>query len=189
VVGLGNPGDQFEGTRHNVGAAVVQLLADRAGAKLKRTRARALTAGLLMSGKRVVIAFPLTYMNNSGESVRLLVKAYGIQEAHHIIIVHDELDLEPGQLRLKAGGGTAGNNGLKSVTQQLGTTEYIRLRIGIGKPPHTQSGSDWVLRRPGKADRQVLDDAIERAADAVEQLMVDGVAATMAEVNRRHPPG
>lgn len=187
VVGLGNPGDQFDGTRHNIGAAVVQVLADRAGATLKRTKARAKTTGVLMNAKRVVLAFPLTFMNNSGESVRLLVKAYGIQEAHHIVIIHDELDLDPGQLRLKAGGGTAGNNGLRSITHQLGTTEYIRLRIGVGKPPHTQSGADWVLRRPGKADGEILNAAVEQAADAVEQLTADGVAATMAEVNRRRP--
>ena len=188
VVGLGNPGDQFEGTRHNVGADVVRLLADRAGTKLKKTKARALAAGILLNDKRIVLAFPQTFMNNSGEAVRLLVRSFGIQEPNHIVIVHDELDLDAGRLRLKEGGGLAGHNGLRSVTQHLGTTEYIRLRIGVGRPPISQSGADYVLRRPGKADRKVLDDAIERAADALEMLTEVGVEATMAEVNRRRRP-
>ncbi|MEM7338880.1 MAG: aminoacyl-tRNA hydrolase [Actinomycetota bacterium] len=187
IVGLGNPGEQFEGTRHNVGAAVVETLAARADTRLRKTKARALAAGVLMSDKRVVLAFPLTYMNNSGEAVRLLVQSYGIQEAHHIVVVHDELDLDAGRLRLKAGGGLAGHNGLRSITNHLGTTEYVRLRIGVGKPPVSQSGADWVLRRPGKADRETLDDAVERAADAVEQLTEVGVEQTMATVNRRTP--
>ncbi len=185
IVGLGNPGDQFEGTRHNVGAAVVDALAARAETRLRKTKARALAAGVLMSDKRVVLAFPQTFMNNSGEAVRLLVQSYGLQEPDHIVIVHDELDLDAGRLRLKAGGGLAGHNGLRSITSHLGTTEYIRLRIGVGRPPISQSGSDWVLRRPGKADREVLDDAVERAADAIEQLVAEGVERTMATVNRK----
>jgi len=187
VVGLGNPGEQFEGTRHNVGAAVVEVLAARAGTRLRKTKARSLAAGVLMGAKRVVLAFPQTFVNNSGEAVRLLVRSYGVQEAHHILIVHDELDLELGRLRLKAGGGLAGHNGLRSITNHLGTTEYIRLRIGVGKPPPSQAGADWVLRRPTKADREILDDAVERAADAVEQLTVEGVERTMATVNQRRP--
>ncbi|MEM9613350.1 MAG: aminoacyl-tRNA hydrolase [Actinomycetota bacterium] len=185
IVGLGNPGEQFEGTRHNVGAAVVDALAARAETRLRKTKARALAAGVLMSDKRVVLAFPQTFMNNSGEAVRLLVQSYGLQEPDHIVIVHDELDLDAGRLRLKAGGGLAGHNGLRSITSHLGTTEYVRLRIGVGRPPISQSGSDWVLRRPGKADREILDDAVERAADAIEQLVAEGVERTMATVNRK----
>lgn len=187
VVGLGNPGEQFEGTRHNVGAAVVAELAARAGTGLRKTKARALAAGVLMSDQRVVLAFPQTFMNNSGEAVRLLVQSYGIQEAHHIVVIHDELDLESGRLRLKAGGGLAGHNGLRSITNHLGTTEYIRLRIGVGKPPPSTAGAEWVLRRPGKAEKEVLDDAVQRAADAIEQLTADGVERTMVDVNRRPP--
>lgn len=185
VVGLGNPGDQFEGTRHNVGAETVALLADRADTKLKKTKSRALAAGVLMSDKRVVLAFPQTFMNNSGESVRMLVRGYGIQEPTDIVIVHDELDLDIGRLRLKEGGGLAGHNGLRSVTQHLGTTEYVRLRIGVGRPPISQEPADYVLRRPGKADRSALDEAVSAAADAVELLLDVGVDAAMATVNRR----
>lgn len=188
IIGLGNPGDQFEGTRHNLGAAVVQVLADRAGARLKKTKARALAAGVLMNEKRVVLAFPLTFMNHSGEAVRLLVRSYGIQEAAHIVIIHDELDLDVGRLRLKAGGGLAGHNGLRSITQHIGTTEYVRLRIGIGRPPASQVGSEFILRKPGKAERELLDPAIEEAADAIELLTEVGVDAAMATVNRRTKP-
>ncbi len=188
IIGLGNPGDQFEGTRHNLGAAVVQVLADRADARLKKTKARALAAGVLMNDKRVVLAFPLTFMNHSGEAVRLLVRSYGIQEAAHIVIIHDELDLDVGRLRLKAGGGLAGHNGLRSITQHIGTTEYVRLRIGIGRPPASQVGSEFILRKPGKAERELLDPAIEEAADAIELLTEVGVDAAMASVNRRSKP-
>ncbi len=185
IVGLGNPGAQFEGTRHNLGAEVIQLLVNRADARLRKTKARALAAGVLMNDKRVVLAFPLTFMNHSGEAVRLLVRSYGIQEASHIVIVHDELDLEVGRLRLKAGGGLAGHNGLRSITQHIGTTEYIRLRIGIGRPPASQVGSEYILRKPGKAERVELDAAVEAAADAIELLTEVGVEAAMATVNRR----
>ncbi len=188
VVGLGNPGDQFEGTRHNLGAAVVQVLADRAEARLRKTKARALAAGVLMNEKRVVLAFPLTFMNHSGEAVRLLVRSYGIQEASHIVIVHDELDLDVGRLRLKEGGGLAGHNGLRSITQHIGTTEYIRLRIGIGRPPASQVGSEYILRKPGKAEKVELDAAVEQAADAIELLTEVGVGPAMASVNRRAKP-
>ena len=188
VVGLGNPGDQFEGTRHNLGAAVVQVLADRAEARLRKTKARALAAGVLMNEKRVVLAFPLTFMNHSGEAVRLLVRSYGIQEASHIVIVHDELDLDVGRLRLKEGGGLAGHNGLRSITQHIGTTEYIRLRIGIGRPPASEVGSEYILRKPGKAEKVELDAAVEQAADAIELLTEVGVGPAMASVNRRAKP-
>lgn len=185
IVGLGNPGAQFEGTRHNVGADVIAEMAERAGARLRKTKARALAAGILLNDKRIVLAFPQTFMNNSGESVRLLVRSFGIQEANHIVIVHDELDLDVGRLRLKEGGGLAGHNGLRSVTQHLGTTEYVRLRLGVGRPPASQSGADYLLRRPSKEDRTVLDQAVVAAADALELLTEVGVDATMAQVNRR----
>lgn len=188
IVGLGNPGDQFEGTRHNLGAEVIQTLADRAEARLRKTKARALAAGVLMNDKRVVLAFPLTFMNHSGEAVRLLVRSYGIQEASHIVIVHDELDLDVGRLRLKEGGGLAGHNGLRSITQHIGTTEYVRLRIGIGRPSPSQVGSEFILRKPGKAERAELNIAVEAAADAIELLTEVGVDAAMATVNRRVKP-
>ncbi len=189
-VGLGNPGEQFDQTRHNVGAAVIENFAKRSDARLRKTKARALAAGVLMNDKRIVLAFPQTFMNNSGESVRLLVRSFGVKEPHHIVIVHDELDLEPGRLRLKQGGGMAGHNGLKSITQHLGTTDYVRLRIGVGRPPASQQGADYVLRRPGRAEKVVLDEAVEDATDALELLVEVGIDGAMAQINRRRPdPG
>jgi len=185
VVGLGNPGAEFESTRHNVGAEMVALLAERYGEKLQRGKERALVAEFRIGEKRVAVAFPQTFMNNSGESVRLLTRRYGIEDAANLVVAHDELDLEVGRLKLKAGGGLAGHNGLRSITQHLGTTDYVRLRIGIGKPPASQAPRDYVLRRPSKSDRVALDVSIEEAADAIEQLLDHGIDAAMNTVNRR----
>lgn len=185
VVGLGNPGSEFEFTRHNIGADLVSVLASRHGEKLQRGKERSLVAELRVGSKRLAVAFPQTFMNNSGESVRMLTRRYGIEDASQLVIAHDELDLDPGRLKIKAGGGLAGHNGLRSITQHLGTTDYVRLRIGIGKPPASQAPRDFVLRKPGKADRATLEIAVERAADAVEQLLAEGIDATMNTVNRR----
>ncbi|MCL4164538.1 UNVERIFIED_CONTAM: hypothetical protein GTU68_049880 [Idotea baltica] len=124
-------------------------------------------------------------MNNSGESVRLLARRYGIEDADKLVVIHDELDLDVGRLKLKAGGGLAGHNGLRSITQHVGTTDYLRLRIGVGRPPASQLGRDFVLRRPGKNEQIELDQAIDRVCDAVEQLLTDGLEATMNRVNRK----
>ena len=184
-MGLGNPGPEFDRTRHNVGAECVELLAERHGEKLAKSKERALTAEIGIGSNRVALAFPQTYMNNSGESVRLLARRFGIETGDQLIVIHDELDLDSGRLKLKQGGGMAGHNGLKSITQQVGTTDFARLRIGVGRPPASQAGRDYVLRRPGKRDREVLDQAIERAADAVERVVTDGIDAAMAEFNQR----
>lgn len=185
LVGLGNPGSEFENTRHNIGADVVTCLAKRHGEALTKSKERALTAELRVNGKRLAVAFPVTFMNNSGESVRLLTRRYGIEDGEQVAVVHDELDLDPGRLKLKGGGGLAGHNGLRSITQHLGTTDFIRLRIGVGRPPASQAGRDWVLRRPSKVDREILDVAVERAADAIEMLLSEGLEPTMNQVNRK----
>jgi len=184
VIGLGNPGDRYAGTRHNVGAEVVEILAERHGEKLRLTKQAALVAELRIGGQRVVVAFPQTFMNDSGRSVRDLVRRHGVDDPADILVVHDELDLEPGRLKLKVGGGLAGHNGLKSIDRHLKTADFGRIRIGIGRPPGSQSVSDYVLRRPGRADRIELDIQIERAADAVERILADGIDAAMNELNR-----
>ncbi len=185
VIGLGNPGAEFDRTRHNIGADAAAALADRYGEKLTKAKERALVAELRIGDKRVAVAFPQTFMNNSGESVRLLARRFGIEDADHLVVMHDELDLDVGRLKLKAGGGLAGHNGLRSITQHVGTTDYLRLRIGIGRPPSSQLGRDFVLRRPGKAEQADLDDAVQRVCDAIEQLLHEGLEATMNTVNRR----
>ena len=185
LVGLGNPGPKYAGTRHNVGADCVAVLALRLGRPLSKGKERALVSEVVIGSKRVVLAFPQTYMNNSGESVRLLARRHGIETGDQLIVVHDELDLELGRLKLKQGGGMAGHNGLKSITQHVATTDFARLRIGVGKPPPSQAGRDWVLRRPSKSDKLVLERAIEESVAALEAVVNNGIDATMAVVNRR----
>ena len=185
VVGLGNPGSEFAGTRHNLGADVVALLARRAGGGLKRSRERALVAEVTMAGKRVVLAFPQTFMNLSGESVGALVRRHGIAEPAHVVIVHDELDLPVGRLQVKVGGGLAGHNGLKSIMAHLHSADFVRVRVGVGRPPGRREGADHVLHRPGKSEKAELDVSAEQAADAVEVIVAEGPAAAMNRFNVR----
>jgi len=179
VVGLGNPGSHYARTRHNVGQEVVVELARRAGEPLKAGRDKALVAEIRLGAKRAVLAFPTTFMNESGLAVRKLVKRYGFAGHEGLIVVQDELDLEPGTVRLKVGGGLGGHNGLRSITDHMGTQDYVRVRIGVGKPPHKDRGADHVLRKVPAAERQVLDVAVNVAADAVESILDIGFAAAM----------
>ncbi len=186
VVGLGNPGEEYARSRHNVGAEVVAELAARHGGRLKLAKKdRALAADVTIAGKRVTVAFPQTYMNDSGESVRLLARHHDIEDPSQIVIVHDELDLPVGRLKVKDGGGLAGHNGLRSLKQHLHSDAFLRVRIGVGKPPSKQRGADHVLRRVSKKERAELDVVVQEAADAVEMLVADGVAAAMTTYNAR----
>jgi peptidyl-tRNA hydrolase, PTH1 family len=185
VVGLGNPGSDYAGTRHNVGAEVVERLAARHGGSLRRGKERALSGEVRVDGQRIALAFPQTYMNLSGESVALLVRRHGITDPERIVIVHDELDLPLGRIKLKRGGGLAGHNGLRSIVSHLHTDAFLRVRIGIGKPPGKQHGADHVLRRPPKAVRTELDVVVEEAADAVEAILEDGFDLAMNHYNAR----
>ncbi len=183
IIGLGNPGAEYAGTRHNVGAEVVALLAERHGGRLKAGKERALSGEVRIGGVLVALAFPQTFMNLSGESVRMLVKRHGIDDAAKVVVVHDELDLPLARVKLKFGGGTAGNNGIKSIQAHLNTPDFARIRIGIGKPPGSQAGADYVLRRPGKGDRVELDIAVQVAADASERIVAVGFERAQNELN------
>ena len=185
VVGLGNPGKDYERSRHNVGAEVVGRLAARHGTALKAGKERALVAEVTVAGRRVALAFPTTFMNLSGESVVRLVKRYGIADPGQLVIVHDELDLPPGTVKVKVGGGLAGHNGLRSITQHLKTQDYVRVRIGVGKPPSKEAGAGHVLNRVPKADRELLDEAVVVATEAVESIAEHGVDRAMLETNSR----
>jgi len=183
VVGLGNPGAEYEGTRHNIGVEVILELAERYGGTLKSSREAALADELRIGEHRVAVAFPQTYMNRSGESVRPLVRRYGIEDLARLVVVHDELDLEPGRFKVKFGGGLAGHNGLKSIRDHVKSVDFVRLRIGVGKAPERMRGADWVLKRPGRADRDVLDEIVVRAADAVEALLSEPVEVVTNRFN------
>jgi peptidyl-tRNA hydrolase, PTH1 family len=183
VVGLGNPGEEYAGSRHNSGADTVGVLASRHGGRLKRGKERALSGEVRIEGRLVALAVPLTYYNDSGLAVAALVRRHGIEDPERVVVVHDELDLPVGVVRVKVGGGLAGNNGLRSIKAHLHTDAFCRIRIGVGKPPGRQQGIDHVLRRPGKAERTELDIAVQEAADAVEIIATDGPAAAMNKVN------
>jgi PTH1 family peptidyl-tRNA hydrolase len=188
VVGLGNPGEEYARTRHNVGAEVVEILARRHGGKLRRQKERSLTDEVNVAGKRLALAIPLTYMNLSGEAVAPLVRRYGVEPAR-LVVVQDEMDFELGRLQVKNGGGLAGHNGLKSIVAHLHTQDFVRVRIGIGKPPGSRQGADHVLRRFSRAERQQIDVTLEEAADAVELILAEGVDVAMNRVNARFPAG
>ncbi len=213
MVGLGNPGIEYVNTRHNVGAEVVAALADRHQVRLRVEKGLHAHVGeARVGGFRVLLAIPTTYMNESGQAVAPLVRRAGIDQAEsdptdpghvdrpggaalpsrgsageplaeRLIVVHDELDLPSGRVKIKSGGGTAGNNGLKSIESHLHTNGYLRVRVGIGKPPGRQPGADYVLKRPGASERAVLVEAIEGAADAVEAIITEGLSPAMNRVN------
>ena len=183
VVGLGNPGPKFTRTRHNVGEETVKLLAERTSERMKAGRSNSLIAESRLGEERVVLAFPLTFMNDSGQAVGSLARRYSISDPSRIVIVHDELDLPPGVVRVKAGGGLAGHNGLRSITSHLGTQDFLRVRIGVGKPPHKDLGARHVLSNLPKRERELLDVAVVDAADAVESIVSDGVAVAMNHFN------
>ena len=191
MVGLGNPGPEYEGTRHNIGAVAVELLVARHHGSLSAEKGLRSRAGRIRIGERSVLcAVPLTYMNESGLAVAPLVRRAGIEPPADgtaatscLVVVHDELDLPSGRVKVKVGGGTAGNNGLKSIHAHLHTGDYLRVRIGIGKPPGRQPGADFVLKRPGKEEREALHVAAEVAADAVELIATAGVETAMNRIN------
>jgi PTH1 family peptidyl-tRNA hydrolase len=184
VVGLGNPGEEFKRTRHNLGAEVVEMLATRHGARLRKSKERALTDEVRVGDKRIALAIPLTYMNDSGQAVAALARRYGV-EAEQVVIVHDELDLPPAALKVKSGGGLAGHNGLRSIKQHLHSDAFQRVRIGVGKPASKEHGADHVLNRFSKRERSEIDVTLEDAADAVELIAWEGVAAAMNRYNTR----
>lgn len=185
VVGLGNPGPKYARSRHNVGEEAVSILAQRHGVTLKGGRDNALVAETRFGDQRVVLAFPITYMNESGQAVGALVRRYRIESPSQVIVVQDELDLPPGELKVKAGGGLAGHNGLRSIKQHLKSTDFLRVRIGVGKPESKEAGVGHVLSKVPKDERELLDLRVAEAADAAELIITDGADAAMQRFNSR----
>lgn len=187
VVGLGNPGPEYAATRHNVGFLVVDLLAERLGVRLarhKRGHALAAEAKLGVPGALtpLVLVEPLSFMNASGGPVASIAAFYG-ETTEHVVVVHDELDLPFGTIRVKHGGGDNGHNGLKSLRSSLGSGDFSRVRIGIGRPPGRQDPADWVLKGFGSTERRELPEVVDRAADAVECLLVAGLETAQNRFN------
>jgi PTH1 family peptidyl-tRNA hydrolase len=186
-VGLGNPGPGYAGNRHNVGAMVLDELTARAGVRLssgKGARARALSGDGRLGGRRVVFARPTTYMNESGGPVRGLLDYHSIPLTD-LVVVHDELDIQFGAVRLKRGGGEGGHNGLRSITRSTGGKNYLRVRVGIGRPPGRQDAADFVLRDFSPSERKELELLVTEAADATELLLERGLEAAQNEVHPR----
>ena len=188
VVGLGNPGKQYARSRHNVGEEVVVELARRGNEALKSGRDSALVAEVRITNatqntKRAVLAFPTTFMNESGQAVSKLMRRYGFKSVDALIVIQDELDLAPGTVKIKKGGGLSGHNGLRSIASHVATQEFIRVRLGVGKPSNKEQGANHVLSKVPAAERQLLDVAVNVAADAVEKIILDGVDAAMNMYN------
>jgi len=182
VVGLGNPGERYARTRHNAGAMVLHELLERSGAKLKSHKSGCMIAEVTVADERVVLARPMSYMNESGRPLRELARWYKV-DPERIIVVHDEIDLPFGEIRVKSGGGTAGHNGLGSIVNHLSTKDFTRVRVGVGRP--RGQGVDHVLGEFSGAQRKELPDLTSRAADAVERILEVGLERAMNEVNTR----
>lgn len=186
VVGLGNPGQKYRGTLHNVGVEVIELLAERAGERFTTAKESALVCEMRLGTARVALVFPQTYMNESGRAVAPLVKRYGIEDLSKLIVIHDELDLEPGRMKIKFGGGLAGHNGLRSLKAHLHSDAFVRIRIGVGKPPGgKERGASHVLAPAAKRDRELIAVCVQEAADAVEMILTEGLEAAMGRYNRK----
>ncbi|MFC7879297.1 aminoacyl-tRNA hydrolase [Isoptericola sp. NPDC057391] len=192
IVGLGNPGPKYAGNRHNVGQMVLDLLAERTGARFSRhARAQAVVAetrlGVLPGGRpgpRVVLAKPTTYMNTSGGPVAGLVKYYGVAPAQ-VVVVHDEVDIPFDTIKLKSGGGEGGHNGLRDITKALGTKDYVRVRVGVGRPPGRMDTADHVLKDFSATERKDLPILVDDAADAVEMVLAEGLLAAQGKFHTK----
>lgn len=191
IVGLGNPGVGYAGNRHNVGAMVIDELVRRDGGSLRTHKSRAKAAELRLGtlpggvpGPKAVVAVPLTYMNESGGPVAGLMQFFKVPP-ERVVVVHDELDIDFAQLRLKLGGGEGGHNGLRSITKSLGTKDYLRVRVGIGRPPGRMDAASYVLKDFSPSERPELDFLLPDAADAVERLVHEGLTAAQNVVHAR----
>lgn len=182
VVGLGNPGREYRDTRHNIGFMVIERLCAKLGARLNKVQSKALIGSGILEGRKVIMAKPQTFMNLSGQSVGGLVRFYKVP-LDQIIIAHDDLDLPLGTIRIRPGGGSAGQKGIASIIQQLGTQNFARLRLGIGRPPGQMDPADYVLQRFHSSEQDVLDLVLDRAAAAVGVFMRDGLDMAMNQFN------
>lgn len=184
IIGLGNPGTEYEHTRHNVGFMVVEKLAAAHGIKLnKKSRLARWGLGRIAQAD-ALIAEPLTYMNNSGIAVKDILRSKNIP-LESLIVIYDDMDLEPGRIRVRQNGGSGGHKGIRSIIGQLGDENFTRVRIGIGRPPGRQDPADYVLNPFSKQEKEEIDFAIQRAVDVIQYIILNGVESAMNEFNRR----
>lgn len=188
IVGLGNPGRQYEATRHNVGFDTVDYLVEEHKIPQGGVKFNAMYGKAIMGGEKVILMKPLSYMNLSGGPVRDMVNFFKIDPETELIIVQDDIDLEPGQLRIRKQGSAGGHNGLKDIIQKLGTEKFLRIKIGVGAKPQGWDLADHVLSRFVPSDRKLVDEAIEKAAKAAELVITEGPDKAMNEYNRKVKP-
>lgn len=173
IAGLGNPTSKYKGTRHNVGFDVIDMLADKYNIRVKEKKHKALCASGVIEGQKVLLVKPQTFMNLSGESIGAVLNFYKVEPETGLIVIYDDVSLEPGRLRIRKKGSAGGHNGMKSVISHAGTQEFQRIKIGVGEKPEGWDLADYVLRCPPRMERILLEDAYEKACDAVA-LMVQG---------------
>lgn len=185
IAGLGNPGKEYNNTRHNVGFDVIDELVDKYNISVLETRNKALTGKGVVAGQKVILVKPLTYMNLSGESIRPLADYYKIDPETELIVISDDISLPPGALRVRKKGSAGGHNGLKNIIKQLGNENFMRIRMGVGEKPKQYDLADWVLGHFSKEDRKAVDEAAVKAVHAIEMILTEGVDAAMNEYNRK----
>lgn len=184
VAGLGNPGEEYARSRHNAGFRVVERMAKAKHSQFDRRKFKGMLAETELAGARALLVKPQTYYNGSGECLAAVLGYYKVPPSR-LIVVHDELDLEAGRLRLKQGGSDAGNRGVRSVAQSLGTPDFIRVRVGVSRPPGARESKDYLLESMSAEERADLDNSIQRAAEAVETIIADGLERAMGRFNQR----
>lgn len=185
IVGLGNPGKEYVNTRHNIGFEVIDKLAEEAGIDVSERKHKALIGKGILDGHKVILAKPQTYMNLSGESVRELIDYYKVDEENELILISDDISLEPGNIRIRIKGSAGGHNGLKNIIQHLGHDKFLRVKMGVGEKPKGYDLADWVLGHFSGEERPVLNESIERGADAIKLMMNGETAAAMNKYNTK----
>ena len=188
IAGLGNPGKEYENTRHNVGFMALDALADKLGADISERKHKALCGRAVIGKEKVILLKPQTYMNVSGESLRAAAEYYKLSPKQ-VVVIYDDISLEPGQLRIRARGSAGGHNGIKSIIAHLGTQEFPRIKIGVGAKPPQMDLADYVLSRLGQGERKLLETASKEAAEAVCEILTEGIESAMNTHNKKKTEG
>ena len=185
IAGLGNPDRQYEGTRHNAGFDVIDRIADKYNIAVDARKHRALIGKGIIEGQKVILAKPQTYMNLSGESIRSLTDYFKIDTEHELLVIYDDINLEPGQLRIREKGSAGGHNGIKNIIACLGTQIFPRIRVGVGAKPSKYDLADYVLGHFSKAEKELMDDGYDNAVDAVGLIVAGRTGDAMSMYNRK----
>lgn len=188
IAGLGNPGKQYENTRHNAGFMALDALADQLGIAVEERKHKAFCGKGMIGGEKVILMKPQTFMNASGESLRAAADFYKV-EPEHIMVLYDDISLEPGQLRIRKKGSAGGHNGIKSIIAHLGTQEFPRVKIGVGAKPDRMDLADYVLGRFSQVETRIMEDAAKEAGQAAQAIILDGMEAAMNRYNAKRSAG